>query len=430
VTPSGEQRVQDFERAWRGGEPPAVGEFAAGADAETVRELVALDLEYRWRRHGAAAGDWLGPERPPAVEGYARQLAGLDVSDELIAEEYRARRTWGDRPGAAEYRARFPDRPHLPAGLARTDAELAREANAAPPPVGGRPAPDAPAAPATRIGPYRVGEKIAGGATGTVYAATHAGTGGAAAVKVIHPHLLADAEARNRFDREARLLVGLDHPNVVRALAVEQVRGRSAVVMERVEGTDLGARVRGAGPMPVPAAAAVLAQMSEGLAYLHACGVAHRDVSPSNAMLSPDGRVRLIDFGLAKRAAHQSGGSAPGGSPSSWVTPSGVALFGTPDYVAPEAIRDNAAASPAADVYGLGGVAYFLLTGSPPFPAGSPLEKLFRHLAAAPPDVGLRCPDAPPALRTAVARCLAKSPGDRPTAAELAALFRQFGGPS
>ena len=147
-------------------------------------------------------------------------------------------------------------------------------------------------------------------------------------------------------------------------------------------------------------------------------------------MLSPDGRVRLIDFGLAKRAAHQSGGSAPGGSHSSWVTPSGVTLFGTPDYVAPETIRDNAAANPAADVYGLGGVAYFLLTGSPPFPAGSPLEKLFRHLAAAPPDVGLLCPDAPPALRAAVARCLAKSPGDRPTAAELAALFRKFGGPS
>jgi serine/threonine protein kinase len=418
MTPAGEQLVARFERAWRAGDPPDLAAFAASAPAPALRELVLLDLEYRWRGYRAAAADWLGPDLPPAVEEYARRFPRLDLDDELVAEEYRARAAWGDRPAAADYLARFPDRPALPARLAAVDAELLREQ---PPLAGPVPAP-APEAGGGGSAGYAVGRVIAAGATGTVYAATSP-AGGEVAVKVIHPHLLADPEARGRFDREARLLGGVAHPNVVRVVAAERAGGRAVLVLEYVAGTDLARLVRRAGPLPVAAARDVLAQAADGLAHLHARGVAHRDVAPSNVMLDAAGRVRLVDLGLAKRVG-AADDPPPAGSHSSWVTPEGNVLFGTPDYVAPETVRDCVAAGPPADVYGLGAVGVFLLTGSPPFPAGTPLETLFHHLTTPPPDVAAGRPDVPPGLADLLARCLAKDPARRPPAAAVAEALR------
>ncbi|MBY0456945.1 MAG: serine/threonine protein kinase, partial [Gemmataceae bacterium] len=350
-------------------------------------------------------------------EDYCRRFPELPLDDELVTEEYRARHLWGDRPAHDDYQRRFPGRDGLPAKLADIDAELLREADRSDPSAPSAPTP-APGHP-TRVGAFTLASVIAAGASGVVFAAT-APDGQPVAAKVIHPHLLADAESRNRFDREARLLLDLRHPNVVRVLAVE----RGALVMERVPGADLARRVRQSGPLPAAEAVGVLGQLAEGLAYLHARGIVHRDVSPSNAMLDPDGRVRLIDLGLAKRFESFSA-PTPSGSPSSWVTPEGNALFGTPDCVAPETIRDCTSAGPAADVYGLGCVGVLLLTGQPPFPASTPLEALFRHLAAPPPDLSAH----PPALTRSLLRCLAKRPEDRPTAGELAAEWRTAGLP-
>jgi eukaryotic-like serine/threonine-protein kinase len=264
---------------------------------------------------------------------------------------------------------------------------------------------------------------IAAGATGTVFEALNSKTGQPVAIKVIHQYLLADAEARSRFDREARLLMELNHPNIVRLLAVERISQRLAVVMERIPGSDLARYIRASGPLSARAAISVLHQLSTGLLALHLEGIAHRDVSPSNIMLTPDGHVQLIDLGLAKRFLGQTTNAM--GSPSSWVTPEGNALFGTPDYVAPETIRDCTSASLPADVYGLGAVAYFILTGSPPFPTGTPLEKLFQHLSATPSNLQMLRPDLLPRMADMLQRCLAKSPEHRPTSAELLQFYAE-----
>jgi serine/threonine protein kinase len=416
MTPPDERLIERFERAWQGDDPPDLAAFAANASPAAARELVLIDLEYRWRNYQKAASDWLGPDLPPAVEEYARRFPHLQLDDELLAEEYRARHVWGDRPPRAAYTDRSPA---LADRLTAIDAELLREL--APPARSPNVITPPPPADVIAVSGYTIGSVIASGATGTVYAAT-SDAGEAVAVKAIHPHLLADADARGRFDREARLLLEVRHPNVVRVLAAERSGRRAVIVMDRVPGTDLARRVTASGPLPVAEACAVLAQAADGLAHLHARGIAHRDVSPSNLMLDDAGRVTLIDLGLAKRVGTVDNTSGSG-SHSSWVTPEGNALFGTPDYVAPETVRDCTAAGPPADVYGLGAVGVFLLTGSPPFPAGGPLEKLFQHLSAPPPDLSALRPDAPPALRSALERCLAKSPEDRPPAAELAALF-------
>lgn len=423
MTPADERLIQQFERAWTDGQPPELGPFAAAAaDPATVRELVLVDLEFRWRQYREAASDWLGPDLPPPVEEYARHLPRLGLTDDVIAEEYRARHAWGDQPEVAVFVDRFPDRPALPARLAEVAAELLRERTAQAPAA----QPAAPVPPeSVVVDGYAVGDVIAAGATGTVYSAISE-SGDPAAVKVIHPHMLADADARGRFDREARLLLEVRHPNVVRVLAVGRSGGRAVIVMERVSGTDLARRVRRSGPLPLRQACAVLAQAAAGLAHLHARGIAHRDVSPSNILLDDNGRATLLDLGLAKRV-EASGGSAGEVSHSSWVTPEGNALFGTPDYVAPETIRDCTAAGPPADVYGLGGVGVFLLTAAPPFPAGTPLEKLFQHLTAPPPDMGLRA-GVPDAMTELLTRCLAKHVTDRPPAEEVARVCLSLSG--
>jgi hypothetical protein len=127
VTPEDEQLLDQFEKAWQTDQTPALELIASRVAPDTLRELVLLDLEYRWRSYQESTSDWLGPDQPPSVEEYVAQYPALALDDELIAEEYRARQTWGDRPSPEDYLQRFADRPHLPELLEEIEAELIRE---------------------------------------------------------------------------------------------------------------------------------------------------------------------------------------------------------------------------------------------------------------------------------------------------------------
>jgi len=245
-------------------------------------------------------------------------------------------------------------------------------------------------------GRWRLQGEIARGACGIVYRGTDVELERAVAVKVLKPSE-AGAGARERFEREARLTARVEHPNVVRILAAGDHEGRPFYVMPLLEGRPP------AGPMPSRDACALVAKLASALAAAHARGVVHRDLKPGNVLVC-DGEPVLTDFGVA-------GGPAAGP-----LTGSGE-LVGTPAYMSPEQIRADGDLGPAADVWALGVLLFELHAGRLPFD-GASFHALSRAILEdpAPP-----LPGAPPAARALLARCLAKDPAGRPTAAEVAA---------
>jgi serine/threonine protein kinase len=179
--------------------------------------------------------------------------------------------------------------------------------------------------------------------------------------------------------------------------------------MELVDGIDLETLVRGEGPLPPGRARNILVQIAEALGEAHDRGLVHRDVKPANVMLSRRGRthdfVKVLDFGLVKELGAKAESSLS----------SGESLTGTPIYLSPEAIRAPGTVDGRSDLYALGAVAYFLLTGSPPFTGTNLVEVCGKHLHATPEPPSSRVSTSiPPALEALVLECLAKSPAERP----------------
>lgn len=268
-----------------------------------------------------------------------------------------------------------------------------------------------------RVGPYELDRELGRGGVARVYR-TRRRDQRPAAVKVLPAD--ADALARARFEREHRLSARLEHPNTI---AVYE-SGRSAAgehyyAMELVEGADLETIVTATGPMPAARATSVLEMIASALSRAHALGILHRDVKPSNVMLAEvAGRdvAKLVDFGLAKDASDHA------------LTQTGT-LAGTPLYMAPEAIAEPTSVDPAADVYALGAVAYYLLTGTPVFSSPSLVGLFAQHLYSTPVAPSLRTGQPLPSeLERLVLECLAKHRYHRPSAEEarrrLAALAR------
>lgn len=270
------------------------------------------------------------------------------------------------------------------------------------------PATEAPSTPAdrgpgaipARIGPYRIDGLLGRGGMGEVYRAFDEGLQRAIAVKrVAAPHR-EHAEARARFWREARALAALNHPGIVRVHRIDETdTGDLYLAMELVDGAPLSAALRN--PWPSQAVAAIGRQAAEALAAAHAVDMTHRDVKPANLLLQADGAVRVVDFGLARRASAM----------EERVTATG-ARVGTPAYMAPEQI-DGRPVGPAADVFALGVVLYRALAGQHPFARDS-------AEATALAVIGARCaplesvvPMADRALAAVITRCLAQRPADR-----------------
>ncbi|MBV9123135.1 MAG: serine/threonine protein kinase, partial [Planctomycetes bacterium] len=251
---------------------------------------------------------------------------------------------------------------------------------------------------------YQVVRVLGSGGMGSVFEAQHRLMERPVALKVVRKELTDRPAAADRFRQEVRAAARLSHPNIVAAYDAEQAGNLHFLAMELVPGESLDRVVRKRGPLPVIEACRLVLQAARGLQHAHERGMVHRDIKPQNLMLTPDGQVKILDFGLARFASET--------SPAGGLTEPG-AVMGTPDYIAPEQARDAHQADIRADIYSLGCTLYFLLTGRPPFPEGSVLQKLIAHQEQTPPPVAQLRPEVPPPVAAILERMLVKDPARR-----------------
>lgn len=366
----GEARLTRFEQAWRIGPSPPdlrlhLEPMAACSERERwslLWELVAVDLEYRWRGNSQPAkqplaspnanrepvADALGGQ--PRLEDYRLALGGLlpewDWPLGLIAEEYRVRRLWGDRPSSAHYLARFPAAPAaLLRALQQVDRELLAE-SATPAPE--RRQPISPGALVDPMAPLPYGDfvlerHLGTGGVGKVYRARQLSLGRPVAIKALRKDRQANPQAVARFLQEAKLLARLRHPGIVGIHGLGRFPGGGYfMALELIEGESLGRRMQRE-PLPALEALCIALRVADAVESAHQQGIIHCDLSPGNILLDGAVGVFVTDFGFAQLLA-----------PSE---DSAFAAGGTLPFMAPEQL-DPAIGPlcPATDVYGLGAV--------------------------------------------------------------------------
>jgi serine/threonine protein kinase/Tfp pilus assembly protein PilF len=268
--------------------------------------------------------------------------------------------------------------------------------------------------PGTHLGTYHIIGTLGAGGMGEVYRARDTRLGREVAVKVLPGAVAASVERLARFEREARTVAGLNHPNIVTLFSVEEEDGVRFLTMELVEGQSLD-RLVTPGGLPVPQILDLGIPLAAALSAAHERGVVHRDLKPGNVMVTPDGWVKVLDFGLAKASAGSAEAPLPGagldvtaGTP---LSREGQVL-GTAPYMAPEQVRGGPA-DPRSDLFALGIILYELTTGQRPFTGATPADVGSAILRDAPvPILSLRG-DLPRDLHRIIARCLEKKPTDR-----------------
>jgi WD40 repeat protein/serine/threonine protein kinase len=400
----------------------------------------------------------LNPDEMVEVEQHVSHCADccqqlFQFPDDQLVRLVRA--TGPDTAGSPEYRGANPPLP--PPGI---PASLARHPR------------------------YQIEGLLGAGGMGAVFKAVHRLMDRTVALKVINPALVHRPAAVERFQREVKAAARLTHPNIVTAYDADQAGDIHFLVMEFVEGTSLSQRVAQHGPLPVVEACRYARQAALGLQHAFEHGMVHRDIKPQNLMLTPDGRVKILDFGLA-RFVSESGPDARGARPTSEpvepevgtistqasprvgveeagscvdalldigppVADSGPGdsdgaeskggtkpavltavgtVMGTPDYIAPEQIADPHTADITADIYSLGATLYFTLAGRVPHPESSLGKKLKAHTDSAPVPLNEIRSDVPAELIRVLARMMAKDPHKRyATPGEVAAALAPFAG--
>lgn len=273
---------------------------------------------------------------------------------------------------------------------------------------------------------YRVLKLLGRGGMGSVFKAEHRVMERPVALKVLNPDLIEDSAALQRFQQEVKAAARLSHPNIVTAHDADEAGGIHFLVMEFVEGKSLAEVVAANGPMPVSRACECIRQAALGLQHAFEKGMVHRDIKPQNLMLAPEGRVKILDFGLARFASERDRSRVAAAESEGGLTQTGM-IMGTPDYMAPEQATDARRADIRADVYSMGCTLYHLLAGQPPFPEGGALQKVIQHLEKTPRPLHELRSEVPRELAAVVARMLAKKPEQRfQNPAEVAKVLAPF----
>lgn len=267
------------------------------------------------------------------------------------------------------------------------------------------------------LGIYRIVDYIGRGGMGEVYKAEHGVLGRVVAIKVL-PRKKSTPEEVASFLRESRVLARLDHPNLVRAFDAGEEKNVFFLVTEYVAGTDLRKLVRAKGPLTMTSAASIISQVAAALDHAHQQGLVHRDVKPGNVLVTPDGRAKLSDLGLA--------GSLHGAADDD---PRSGKTVGTPDYLSPDQIEAPWNPTPAWDVYSLGCTLYYSVTGKVPFPGGSNNDKIRAHRHLRPLDPRRLNPGLNDRFVDVIADMMAKNPAERISSAkEVAARLAPWTG--
>jgi serine/threonine-protein kinase len=261
-------------------------------------------------------------------------------------------------------------------------------------------------APGVRLGTFEIVAPLGAGGMGEVYRARDLKLEREVAVKVLPPHLVQSPEAQARFEREAKAVAALAHPNILAIYDYGEDQGVSYAVTELLEGETLRERLN-AGRLPVRKATDLALQIARGLAAAHEKGVVHRDLKPENVFVTHDGRLKILDFGLARMDGGKEGELE---TLSRHTTPGTV--MGTPGYMSPEQARGQHA-DHRTDVFSFGAVLYEMLSGQRAFGGDSVADALSATLTETPPDLGSLGITLPPALERIVLRCLEKRPGER-----------------
>lgn len=438
-------------RLWRFGQRPEVAGFVRENPPRNHHQLaavLAVDQHERWHIS----------ERVP-VEAYFKsfpQFAGDSTAFELILSEIAIRRRLGDSVSLDDYRRRFPqfddrlaDQPGSPS--AGTDSEINLDSTVAQNGSGNEPQtlrlPPECAVPATveedstvlrffqgasavlddaarsrtalpelkTVGPYRIERVLARGGMGVIYEAIDTRLKRPAALKMILTGAHSDPESFARFRAEAEAVARLQHPNIVPIFEVGEHDGLPFLALEYIDGQNLAQKLNGQ-PLPPREAARMLQSLSLAIEFAHQRGIIHRDLKPANILITASGQAKITDFGLAKLRESRDTATRPG------------EVLGTPNYMAPEQAEGNTGyVGPATDVYSLGALLYELLTGQPPFQAGSPMETLLRVRLQEPISPTHFQPKLPRDLVTICLKCLRKERYQRyATAAELAADLQRF----
>lgn len=450
-----DQCIEKFEEAWTTGNPPELVRFVRdGAEFDTAVfvELVAIDLEHRWRRFGRDADETCRHTADkfastPRLEDYVAlftdSISLPNLPLDLVAEEYRVRQRWGDRPTMDEFLIRFPNLRELPRELMRINNEVVREVGKVDGPKNEQTAfSDAVVSRMIeRTGWMQGGERqtspevnehsvtpalgtfagydllveIARGGMGVVYKARQHKPNRIVALKMILSGRLAGSEDVQRFYAEAEAAARLDHRGIVPVFEVGEQSGQHFFSMAFIEGQSLASRVSD-GPLGCREAADLMREIADAIDYAHRHDIVHRDLKPANILVDPAGQPRVTDFGLARRTDIDRA-----------LTVSGQ-VMGTPSYMPPEQAAGRIGdTGPKSDIYSLGAILYFLLTTRPPIQGASILQTLEYVQTREPVPPRQLNPAIDRDLETICLKCLEKSPSRRyRTARELAEELERY----
>jgi non-specific serine/threonine protein kinase len=259
-----------------------------------------------------------------------------------------------------------------------------------------------------QLGHYRLLGQVGEGGMGVVWKAHDTRLGRAVAIKLLRESIAADPEGLERFAQEARALATLHHPAIVTIHSVEEVEGRRFFTMELIEGTTLAQHVPESG-LPLDMFFDLAGQLADAVSAAHEQGVAHRDLKPGNVLVTPSGNVKVLDFGIARilRGTDQAGIPAP-----TRTATRDSDVLGTPAFMAPEQLLGRPV-DHRADIFSLGAILYFMLTGREAFHGDTAAQVFASLLRDEPPPVEALRPDTPEPVTALIARCLRKDPGGR-----------------